>query len=282
MNNDDRVLTTVRKPRSRRLFGWIKVFIIVYCLIGIAIYYLQDYFVLHPEVVPNSEKYTFTNPFEELNIYYDEHVNINLVKFSHTGSTFKGIILYFHGNRNNIKRYAGFVEPLSRHGYEVWMMDYPGFGKSTGKFSEELVYAWSLVAYNLARKQVAPDSIILFGKSLGSGFAAQLASVRDCKHLVLETPYYSMLSMADTYFWMYPTRWMIKYTIPTYRFLEKVTAPITIFHGTDDSVIPFSNAKRLQEKLKKGDAFITIPQGTHNNLNSHPLMRNKIDSLLSL
>ena len=70
------------------------------------------------------------------------------------------------------------------------MIDYPGFGKSTGVFSEQLLYDWALTLYKLARAYYSPDSIIIYGKSMGTGIAAQLASIRDCRHLILETPYY--------------------------------------------------------------------------------------------
>src|SRR4051794_7409704 len=237
----------------KKLFRWLKVVVIVYCCIGIAIYYLQDAFLLHPIKVPQNEQYSSEIPFKEVNIAYDKDININIVQFSSATSTPKGVILYFHGNKNNIKRYERFVPNLTKHGYEVWMIDYPGFGKSTGNFSEALVYEWSLLMYKLARKKYTPDSIIIYGKSLGSGIGTQLASVRDCKMLILETPYYSMTSLAGTYLWMYPTHWIIRYKIPTGEYLKKVTAPVIFFHGTDDGVIPYSNAVRLKTVMKKGD-----------------------------
>src|SRR5262249_4907292 len=118
------------------------------------------------------------------------------------------------------------------------------------------------------------------GKSLGTGIAAQLASIRDCKRLILESPYYSVANIAARYAWMYPVNWMVGFKIPTYQYLQKVTAPVSIFHGTSDNVIPFSNAEKLSPFLKQGDELIPIEGGDHNNLNSFPLMKEKLDSLL--
>ncbi|MFX7776395.1 hypothetical protein ABTJ98_20395, partial [Acinetobacter baumannii] len=88
-----------------------------------------------------------------------------------------------------------------------------------------------LQLYRLARKKYAPNQIIIYGKSIGTGIATQLASIRDCKQLILETPYYSIPSMLHTYFWMYPLQQLLHYKLPTYAYLPKVTAPVTIFHG---------------------------------------------------
>jgi alpha-beta hydrolase superfamily lysophospholipase len=269
------------KSVKRRIFRWIKIILIVYCLVGIAVYYLQDSILLRPVKLPKDYKYSFSFPFREVNIPYDRNTNINIVQFAAKDSTARGVVLYFHGNKMNILRYSRFVPNFTKWGYEVWMIDYPGYGKSTGEFSEKLVYEWTLAMYKLARKQFSPGSIIIYGKSLGTGIAAQLASIRDCKRLILETPYYSITSLARRYFWMYPVNQIVRYKIPTYEYLSRVTAPVTIFHGTKDELIPYSNAVRLKEVLKNSDEFFTIAGGTHRNLNEYPFMKAKLDSLLN-
>ncbi len=268
--------------RKKIVFRWTKIAVIVYSLTGIAIYYLQDRLILQPLKVDRKNDYGFSFPHEEVNVPYDKNTNINIIKFTVPDTVVKGVVLYFHGNKNNIYRYRNFAPNFTKHGYEVWMIDYPGFGKSTGIFTEDVVYEWSLILYKMARSRFTPDEIILYGKSLGSGIAAQLASVRDCKQLILETPYSSMIGLAEHYIWMYPVKQMLKFKLPTKEFLTKVTAPITIFHGTADPLIPYSNASELKEVLKKNDEFITIEGGNHRNLNTYSLMQQKLDSLLSV
>ena len=160
------------------------------------------------------------------------------------------------------------------------MPDYPGFGKSTGDLTETALYEQALQVYKRARQFYEPNEIIIYGKSMGTGVAVQLASVRDCKKLILETPYNSMRSLIEIYMWMYPLKSILKYQFPSNEFIKKVTAPVTIFHGTDDGVIPYSNASKLKKVLKPEDQFITLDKGTHRNLNSFPLMQQKLDSLL--
>lgn len=253
---------------------------IIYCLVGIIVYYAQDRVILHPVQLDKSYKYSFHFPHKEINIAYDEKTNINIIQFPPKDSAVKGVVLYFHGNKTGINRYKMFVPNFTERGYEIWMIDYPGFGKSTGEFSEQLAYEWALLMYKMARARFSPQDIIIYGKSLGSGIAAQLASVRDCRKLILETPYYSMTSLARRYLWMYPIEQMLRYKLPTHEYITKVTAPVTIFHGTDDPLIPYSNAVQLKQVLKKEDEFITIEGGNHRNLNDYQIMKDKLDDLL--
>jgi pimeloyl-ACP methyl ester carboxylesterase len=271
------------KPVNRRtkILRWLKIFIIIYCVVGIAAYQLQEKFLFHPAKLKQDANFSFSIPFREVNIPVDNSTKYNLVQFAHAGQL-RGVVLYFHGNKGNIERYAPAANLMTRHGYEVWMIDYPGYGKSTGKFTEQVAYELALQLYKMARVQFSPDSIIIYGRSLGTGIATQLASIRDCKRLILETPYYSFPSLARTYLWMYPVNSMIKYKFPTGEYLQNVTAPVSIFHGTNDAVIPYRNALRLKKTLKPGDQFFTITGGRHNNLASLIEMTSKLDSLLSL
>ena len=96
----------------------------------------------------------------------------------------------------------------------------------------------------------AKTALFIYGKSIGTGIASHLASVKDCKRLILETPYYSIEALFSHYAFIYPVRWMSKYHFPTYQYLKKVDAPVTIFHGTNDEVIPYQTVKKIDEDSK--------------------------------
>lgn len=253
----------------------------MYIVFGILLYFLQEKFLFHPEKLPADYTYKFNIPSKEVNLAINNDKNLNIVQFTVPDSVCKGVVLYFHGNRRNIERYALFATNFTKNNYEVWMMDYPGFGKSTGERTEQIMYEDAEQFYKMARARFPKDSIIFYGKSLGTGVAAQLASVRNCKRLILETPYYSVEALMNTYLFMYPVNWMTKYHFPTYQYFEKVEVPITIFHGTSDGLIPYRQAQRLQN-IKPGIELVTIEKGKHNNLNDFPLYHHKLDSLLSL
>ena len=261
------------------IFRWLKIIIIIYCTIGIALYYLQEKFLFHPTSLPFGYKYAFSDSFKEINIDINKNDVLNLVEFYPRDSIKKGMVLYLHGNRENINHYAAFASNFTRHGFEVLMPDYPGFGKTTGELTEKKLYELAELSYKLAHSKYSADSIIIYGKSLGTGLAAQLASRVDCKRLILETPYFSIPDLFSVYAPIYPTRTMAHFKIPTYEYLAKVNAPVTIFHGTNDGVISYSHASKLKNVLKKGDEFVTIEKGTHNNLNEFAEFHRSLDSL---
>lgn len=265
---------------KKQIFRWVKIIVLLYCVIGIGIYYLQDKLLFHPQAVSPDSSYQFAAPFREVNLPYSRDVNINIVQFTTPDTPAKGVVLYFHGNRKNIGRYAEYAPNFTKNGWEVWMIDYPGYGKSTGEFTEQQLYDWALIFYKLASVHYQPNQIILYGKSMGTGIAAQLASIRDTRALILESPYYSMPSIVGTYMPVYPVERMIHFKIPTWKYLQNVTAPVTIFHGTDDGVIRFGNCKRLVPYLKKSDELVSIEGGSHNDLSTFEPYHRKLDSLL--
>ena len=268
--------------RRKIIFRWVKVIVLLYSVIGIVLFYVQDKFLFHPTVVERNVPWKFDMPFEEIDLPMNETDTVNLVKFFPKDSVRKGVVLYFHGNRGNISRYAKRSNTFTKHGYEVWMEDYPGFGKSVGERNEKVLYEEALQVYKLALSKYHADSIIVYGKSFGTGIAAYVSAAANTKRLILETPYYSIPSLFSCYAPIYPNTKMANYKIPTNEYLQDMKCPITIFHGTSDGVIPYRNAKRLKEVIKPADEFITIEGGNHQNLNSYPLFQQKLDSLLQL
>lgn len=250
----------------------------IYLAGGITLYFLQDKLLFHPEVLPASYRFKFDVPFQEMLIPVNDEVKLSAVMFK--AERPRGMVLYFHGNAKNINRYARMMTNFTRNNYDVLILDYREFGKSTGRLSEEALYEDALVMYKVARSRFAPWQIVIYGKSIGTGIAAQLAAVRDCRRLILETPYYSLEDAAAEVAPIYPVGWMLHYELPTYAFLPKVTAPVTIFHGTRDNTVPYASGKKLEQFFKKGDEFVTLEGGRHNNLNDYPLFHQKLDSVL--
>ncbi|MFN8244370.1 MAG: alpha/beta fold hydrolase [Ferruginibacter sp.] len=267
--------------RKKVLFRWLKIIIILYCGIGISLYYLQEQFLFHPVKLGPGYHYQFSVPFREVNIPVNATDTLNMIQFLPADSLHRGVVLYYHGNMENINHYAGFARFFTSRGYEVWMEDYPGFGKSTGTITEQKLYDQAKQVYKMANARYPKEHIIVYGKSFGTGIAAYVASMMDCRRLILETPYYSIPSLYSCYAPVYPTARMASFKIPTYRFVEETSCPVTIFHGTSDGVVPYRCAAKLKSVLKTGDEFITIPGGNHQNLAGYPVYEKKIDSLLA-
>lgn len=267
--------------KRKKIISILKWVIIIYCGIGIILYSVQEKILLHPKALDRNHIFSFNQQFKEVNIPFSQTDTVNMIQFTATGSVKKGIILYFHGNQSNVEHYAQFVPAFTKHGYDVWMPDYPGFGKSTGEITEKKLYSIAYEIRKLAATKYQDDSIIIYGKSLGTAIAAYTASVKPCRQLVLETPYYSIPALFRSYAFMYPARMMSRYKLPTYEFLQEVKAPVTIFHGTGDWVVPYRSGVQLKRFLKPGDEFIRIENGSHNNLSESAIYNKALDSLLS-
>lgn len=268
-------MTPQTKRNIRTAF---KIFIFIYLLVGILLFFMQDLLLFHPTALPKTHIFSFSQPFEEVNIAVDKR-NVSVLKFP-TGSIRKGIVLFFHGNMQHAEHYKEYPSFFTQNGYEIWMPDYPGFGKSTGKRTEENMYKDAVMLYDLALKIVPSDRIVIYGKSIGTGVAAYLASIHSARRLILETPYCSISALGRHYFPVYPVMPITRYVFPIYQYLKKVKAPISIFSGSDDGVIPHKQAIQLKEENKQVE-LITIAGGRHNNLSGFKLFRSKLDSLLN-
>jgi pimeloyl-ACP methyl ester carboxylesterase len=258
----------------------IAVYLLLFALGCVALYFFGDKVVLHPVPLSKDHVFKFDVPFRETNLKIDEKQVYNLIQFHPAGDTVVGVVLYFHGNERNVERYAPYAKLFTDNNWEVWMIDYPGFGKSIGKMSEKELYEMSEQLYKMARARFAQQHIIIYGKSFGTGIASYLASVRDCKHLILETPYYSFKSLINDYLRIFPMGFASRYSFPINGYLAKVDDPITIFHGTKDEVIPYRNAVKLKKFLKSNDEFITLQNGKHNYLTDFDEMSDKLKVLL--
>ncbi len=103
----------------RKIFRWLKVIIIIYCGVGIALYYLQDKIWLHPKKIDQDYIFKFDTPFKEVSIPFSKTDTINLIRFFPADSFRKGVVIYFHGSKENVAYYAKNAKPFLENGYEV-------------------------------------------------------------------------------------------------------------------------------------------------------------------
>jgi uncharacterized protein len=266
-------------------YTWFLIWILfIYLLVGAVLYFTQSLFLFHGKKLNKQEPFQIVDQqFKEINIIKPNGFNLSCVTFFPT-DTLKpsGVCIYYHGNRENINRYALFAKRFTAAGYIVYMPDYPGFGKSTGPNTELIMKQDGQTIYNLAKKQYPNLPILIYGKSMGTGVASFIAAHNKIDWLLLETPYYSLPTIYDDFTWIYPTKFLLKHHFETFKELPKVTAPITIFHGTHDALIKLSNASMLKKYLKPNDEFVTIEKAKHNNIPDFQIYTDKVDSVLSI
>lgn len=267
----------ISKKSARR---WISAILIGYLLVGIALYFLQEKFLFHPETIPADQPLKITQAHEELTLPVTSERLLHITRFPVADSLRKGVLIYFHGNRGNVERHASRAELFLAQGWEVWMPDYPGYGKSTGPRTEQTIKEEAEIVFKLARSRFAVDSIIIYGRSMGSGPASWLASRVDCRRLILESPYTSIPDLMWDYTYIYPTSIMSKYQFNNAEILADVDAPVSIFHGTDDRIISIKHSRRLLRAAPARNTLTEIREAAHNNLDEFPVFETEIKKLL--
>lgn len=216
-------------------------------------------------------KFGFTGDFEELSIPVQEGVSLNGVLFKTSPS--KGLIFYLHGNGGSIKGWGDIASTYNEMGYDIFILDYRGYGKSDGKISgESQIYGDIKKAYDYVLTAYPENKVIITGYSIGTGLAAMLASENSPSGLVLQAPYYSLKETINSTMPLMPD-FLQKYDFETYKFLQKVKAPICIFHGTADNILPYSNSEKLKSVVKEGDTLITLPGEGHNTITDNELFK---------
>lgn len=233
-------------------------------LLSIAVYFLQDYFIFNPEKLHPGFKFRYDVPFRELYFDIEKGVRINGLHFYREQP--KGLIIYFHGNSRSIKGWAKYAKDFYRYDYDVVLLDYRGFGKSTGRRSEKRMLNDMQVIYSRLAAQYGEDHLIVYGRSLGSGFAAKLAADNQPRYLILDAPYYNFTRVIERFLPILPVRFVLRYHLRTDRWISKARCHVYILHGTKDWMIPIRHSEALQKINPRKITLIRIEGGGHNNL----------------
>ncbi|MBO9732882.1 MAG: alpha/beta fold hydrolase [Chitinophaga sp.] len=245
------------------------ILLLLYIGVCILVYFIQERLLFFPEKLPADHSFHFQVPFEELPVLMKDGTRLNGLLF--TGDSAKGLVFYLHGNAGALNTWGEVAATYTRLGYDVFMLDYRGYGKSEGHItSERQLYADVQAVYDQLKRRYPENRITILGYSIGTGIAAQLAAVNHPRQLILQAPYYSMTDMAAHQYAFLPS-FLLRYKLPTYLYIQTITAPITIFHGDQDEVIYYeSSAVKLKPFLKPGDTLITLHGGTHNGMTDNP------------
>lgn len=243
----------------------VKIFLSIitgYLVLVTGIYLFQDKLVFQADKLEKDYSFEFSEDFIEITIIPTQDQEINALIFSIDNARLKGTVLYFHGNADNMQRWGEYAVDFTSQGYAVLMIDYSGYGKSSGIPSEETLYRNAEETWLWAQHHLPSTDFIIYGRSLGTAVASHLATNYKAKQLILETPFYQLNQARLS--WLFP--FGLKYKFPNYQYLQNVASPITILQGDQDRIVSYESAAKLKEFLKPGDNFILIKGGKHKNL----------------
>lgn len=179
-----------------------------------------------------------------------------------------GAMLYSHGNAGNLSgRTNRILDWQQTIKTAVLIYDYPGYGKSEGKPSEQSIYAAGEAAYHWLTnvQKIPPEKIILFGESLGGSVAIDLGAKHPCQMVVTVAAFSSFPDMAQkTVPWL-PARWFVRNSLDNVAKIGKIHTPVFIAHGRTDRLIPFSQGEKLYNTANEPKHFFPIDDHDHND-----------------
>ena len=175
-------------------------------------------------------------------------------------------LLYFHGNAGNISHRLHSIRQFNSLGLSVLIIDYRGYGQSDGKPHEKGMYldaeaAWQHLTDD---RGIDSDSIVIFGRSLGSSVAAWLAAKQDPGAFIVDSAFTSVPDVGQEYYPWLPVRLLSRFQHATKKYVASATAPILVVHSRDDEIIPFHHGEAIHEIANEPKSFLEL-RGGHND-----------------
>lgn len=244
------------------------VVVLLYVLAALLLFFFQTRLIFYPGKLSKNYKFKNIPLREEVFLKTTDGETINGLFFP--GQSKDKVILYFHGNAGDLSGWQFVGEDLLPSGLSVFMIDYRGYGKSTGLISEKGFYLDADAAYRflITEKKFKPDSILVYGRSIGSGVAVDLASRKRSAGLILESPYSSLSALANQKVPFFFPSLYLRSKFDNIQKINSINAPLLIVHGMDDTLIPASHSKELYNRFEGKKDILFIDKGQHNDLHS--------------
>jgi fermentation-respiration switch protein FrsA (DUF1100 family) len=260
------------KPLRKVLFmpmhwAYLIVFVLILAVCSYLFYpQVESFFIYFPQ-----SNFDFSP--EELRLRYEEaffstEEGERLHGWFFPGEKDSPVILHFHGNAGNISHRLDLAQLFLRKGLSVFLFDYRGFGKSSGRPSESGLYRDGIAAWNYLteKKKIAPDRIVLHGHSIGAAVAIEVALEKKVRGLILESAFTSTKDMAKTMvlFALFSPLFPAHYN--NLEKIHRVPVPKLIIHGERDEIVPFSMGKRLFDAAGEPKFFHPVKDAGHNDV----------------
>ena len=229
--------------------------------------YLESVSVFYPSKTISMTPKVLHLPFED--VFLDVEAGVKIHGWFIKSGDSKRTLLFFHGNAGNIGDRLGKIDLFHRLGLNVFIIDYRGYGKSSGKPTEKGIYADAKAAYDYLkeRKDVDINQIISYGASLGGTVAIDLAINRSVHALIVDSTFSSAVDMAKRIYPFIPS-FLIQIKMDSFTKIRQVAIPKLFIHSVDDQIVPFVLGKKLFDAAPEPKKFIEIVGG-HNDGHIH-------------
>ena len=253
--------------------------ILAYLAIIIFIYFYQRNLLYNPsENNYLNDKINFK--YQEIFIETDENIKLKSWFINKDLKKFKTVV-FFHGNAGNLLNRVHKLNELNKLDLNVLLTSWRGFSGNTGKPTEKnLYYDAKQVVKWLKTKGLDNNDIVLYGESLGTGVAIELASKDNFGGIILESPFTSMADVAKLYYPYLPVNLLLKDRYDTKSKIIDIRTPILIMHGKEDNIVPQKMGLELFEKANN-PKFSYFPESDDHMMEYNSQLLNKIKLFIS-
>ncbi len=250
--------------------------VFTYLLLCGVLFVWQEALLFHPRTLPAD--YHFEEGVESV-LTAPDGVALSLVSFTRPES--RGAILYFHGNVGNNRRSVYQMQALTEGEYDLHLFDYRGYGKSGGAIgSEEQLLADAQLVFDTLAARYGEDRVVVVGYSMGTGMASYLAAHNVPQHCVLVAPYASLTGMKNLWLWAVPD-FILKYPMNTLERIAAANCPVTVLHGRNDELIPYTMAEEIRDVAPGKVTLIELAGTGHRGAILHARFREVMDDIMT-
>ena len=252
-------------PHSLRLGVYVA---LLGALFPFGVRWLEPHLTHHPAGDDGNKEWQLPETAEEVWFTAADGMKLNGWFLHASKQSSIGTVLYSHGNGGNLTAVRGVAQDLVKHGLDVLIYDYRGYGRSEGSIpSDAELYADGDAAYDFLTQQrgVKPEKLAIYGLSLGTTVSTDVASRRPCGALVLEAPLSSASDMASEVLPILPRslHWLGKNRFESARKISSVKCPVLITHGEADEMIPTAQGRKVFAAAHEPKKLIIVPHGKH-------------------
>ena len=239
------------------LYFTVSSIIIAYIVVIIFVYFYQRNLLYHPSE-NNYQNDTIQFNHQEIFIKVNDEIKLKSWIINKDLKNFKTLV-FFHGNAGDLSNRIYKLNELDKLNINILLISWRGFSGNEGYPTEKNLYEDAEAAIKwLNKKKVSNSQIILYGESLGTGVAVEIASKNNFNSIILESPFTSIENSAKIYYPYLPVSFLLKDRYDSISKIKKINSPILVMHGRKDDIVPFFMGKKLFEKANSPkDSYFT-------------------------
>lgn len=236
----------------------------IYGLLCVAVFLFQGHLVYFPARTLDATPASIGLRYEDVRLETDSGNTLH--GWYVPGAESARTLLFLHGNAGNISHRLDSLRIFNHLGLNVLIIDYSGYGESSGKPSESQTYddAFTAWRYLTGNRGIASERIVVFGRSLGGGVATWLAARETPGALIVESTFISVPELAKKYYPIVPIKWLVRIRYDNVSRMPSVRCPVLVIHSRDDDLVPFAHGRTVFAAAPEPKEFLEL-RGDHNS-----------------